>query len=117
MEVCKIMGITLAQFEKYYEGNDNFSHFIDMGRTLSRAWWYSQGRENLKDRGFNTPLWGFNMKNRYGWADKSEQIQRDDIPVEMLSKEELQQRINKLQSIYSKQLETDRLLMGPADGE
>lgn len=57
------------------------------------------------------------MKNRYGWADKSEQIQRDDIPVEMLSKEELQQRINKLQSIYSKQLETDRLLAGPVDGE
>lgn len=110
VEVCKIMGITMSQFDKYYEGNDNFARFIDMGRTLSRAWWYSQGRTNLENRGFNTPLWGFNMKNRYGWADKTEQIQRDDIPVEMLSKDELQSRIAKLQGMFNKQAQLENLI-------
>jgi hypothetical protein len=40
---------------------------------MSHAWWESQGRINLKTKGFNTSLWTINMKNRFGWSEKTEQ--------------------------------------------
>jgi len=51
----------------------NFGELVDYGRMLSRAWWELQGRKNLFTKSFNTALWSLNMKNRFGWSEKSEQ--------------------------------------------
>lgn len=58
-----------------------FSETIKKGRELSHAWWLSQGRKNLKDKEFSPTLWYMNMKNRFGWKDKTEQEHTGAIAV------------------------------------
>lgn len=47
---------------------------VDFGRTLGQAFWEKQARTNLGNKAFNTSLWAFYMKNKYGWADKTESV-------------------------------------------
>jgi len=72
VEAAVILKITLRRFEQLYLEQPAFAEIIDMCRTLSRAWWDSLPRKNLWNKDFNAPLYGFNMKNRFGWADKTE---------------------------------------------
>lgn len=70
VEIAKLLGITLARFYKLEEEHEGFSILVEKGRTLAQAWWVMQGRKNLWNKSFNTPLYNFQMKNRFGWADK-----------------------------------------------
>lgn len=86
-EVCSILKITYKKFQNYYESNPSFKELVDIGRTLSHAWWLTQGRKNITNGKFNTSLWNFNMKNRFGWADKTESksLQSEDYDLDSLS--------------------------------
>ena len=70
VEIARALGITIERFYQLSEESDAFKNFAEKGRTLSQAWWYEQGRTGLFREKFNGALWNFNMKNRYGWADK-----------------------------------------------
>ena len=72
VEIARLLKITINRFYQLIQENTAFAEFVERGRTLSRAWWESQARKNLWNKEFNTALWNFNMKNRYGWADKVE---------------------------------------------
>lgn len=72
VEAAKVLGITFARFEQMYLEHPAFAEIIDNCRTISHAWWVEKARTNLYNKDFNVALWNFNMKNRYGWADKSE---------------------------------------------
>jgi hypothetical protein len=76
-EVAAAMQITIKAF---YNELDNpvFSQLVEYGRTLSQAYWEKQARANLNNKQFNTSLWAFWMKNKYGWADKTESISLTD---------------------------------------
>lgn len=78
VEIARLLGITLGRFYSLYEANPSFSEFVDSGRTLSQAWWYEQSRKGLWNRSFNTSLFNFVMKNRFGWADKVESADTTD---------------------------------------
>ncbi len=70
--------------------DQEFVGTINKARVLCQAWWEEQGMKNLehsKERVFETALWFINMKNRFGWRDKTE-IEHDlsDSTIEVLSK-------------------------------
>lgn len=71
-EVAAELKITLKDFNKHLAENAGFSKLVNFGRTLSTAFWEGLARKNIANKQFNTPLYNFYMKNKYGWADKIE---------------------------------------------
>jgi hypothetical protein len=59
-------------WERWLKDEPEFSETIKVGKMLSEAWWNIQGRSNLKVKEFNYVGWYMNMKNRFGWRDKTE---------------------------------------------
>lgn len=59
-------------WERWMADYQEFSETIKMGKMLSHAWWEKEGRTNLKVKDFNYTGWYMNMKNRFGWMDKSQ---------------------------------------------
>ena len=78
-EVAAHLNITIKEFYKQMADSRPFALLVEMGRTLSMAWWEKQARLNVKNKTFNTPLWVFSMKNKYGWADKVETTNNTEI--------------------------------------
>jgi hypothetical protein len=78
VEIARLLKITINRFYQLIEETPAFAEFVERGRTLAQAWWYEKGRTCLWDKNFNTALWNFNMKNRYGWADKVDTSDKTD---------------------------------------
>jgi len=74
----------------------DFEELVDLGRLCSYAWWEKQGRTNLMTTKFQTALWTIQMKNRFGWSEKSESSV-SNVQLENLNDEELQREIERLQ--------------------
>ncbi len=77
-EVAAELKVTIKEYYKQLSENSAFSQLVDFGRTLSQAWWEKQARLHVKNKQFNSPLYSFYMKNKYGWADKTENINVND---------------------------------------
>jgi len=71
-------------WDRWIEEEITFSETIKDGRQLAAAWWMRNGRENLRDKYFNYTGWYMQMKNRYGWRDKSD-ITSDDKPINTIN--------------------------------
>lgn len=98
VEIAKLLKITLNRFYELIEESEAFAEFVERGRTLSRAWWEAAGRKNLYNKEFNTSLWNFNMKNRYGWADKvdtNDTTEKDPVNLDQ-ARSELQAALKRL---------------------
>ena len=72
-EVRTELRMTKALWDSLYNDpvSSSFKEVVDFGRELAKGWWLKQGRVSLKDRAFNANLWHMNMKNRFGWSDKT----------------------------------------------
>lgn len=77
-EVAAELKITIKEFYKQVGDNKSFATLVEYGRTLSQAFWEGQVRKNLTNKQFNTPLWAFYMKNKFGWADKTESVNSNE---------------------------------------
>jgi hypothetical protein len=77
-EVAAELKITIKEYYKTIQENPTFSKLVEFGRTLSQAFWEKQARVNLTNKQFNTPLWSFYMKNKFGWAEKVESENRSE---------------------------------------
>ena len=68
------LGIAYSTFDNWLSSNKDFMEAVKEGRRLSLLWWEKIGRTGMVGKlpGFNAATWIFNMKNRHGWADKSQ---------------------------------------------
>ena len=73
-EVAASERITIKNYYQQIGDNAAFAQLVEFGRTLSQAFWEKQARLNITNKQFNTPLWAFYMKNKFGWADKTESV-------------------------------------------
>lgn len=73
-EVAAEQQVTIKKYYQTIADNPTFAKLVEYGRTLSLAWWEGQARKNINNKGFNTPLWTFYMKNKHAWADKTEAV-------------------------------------------
>lgn len=110
-EVCKALKSTFADFDKRYKSDTLFAQLVDYGRLAAHAWWLELGRKGASGaiKGFNFQPWYANMKNRFGWSDKVENVNSDDKPVEQLSQEELVARITNYKAKIGKLLKTTNI--------
>lgn len=102
-EVLPVLNMTREEFNSSYSTNEKFKRFIDTQRMNAKAWWYRQGRLHLLNKGFNTSLWAFNMKNRHGWAEKSESLEITEGKPESLSNDELKSKTDQLLKKFLKE--------------
>jgi hypothetical protein len=79
--------------------DSDFNELVTLGRIFAKSWWESTGRKNLMTKGFNTALWTIQMKNRFGWSEKSEQSMTN-IDLSNLNDEDLTRQIKDLQARY-----------------
>lgn len=99
-EIRAALRMSKALWENLYNdpASSSFKEVVDFGRELAKGWWLKQGRENLHSRTFNANLWHMNMKNKYGWSDKTEVNTKTaaDMSNDQLE-EAVKQAVDKLQ--------------------
>lgn len=95
VEIRRELKITKGLWDALYNDveSHSFREIVNIGREYAQAWWLTKGREALHDKSFNANLWHMNMKNRYGWSDKTT-IETKDVAE--MSRDELLASLEKL---------------------
>jgi len=70
-EVSKEIGISRKTYWDWHKTrvNETFVEAYESGRTLTRAWWDQQGRENIANRKINAPVYIWLMKIHFNLFD------------------------------------------------
>lgn len=92
VEVAAKLKVPMKEFYKQMNENAAFGRLVDYGRTLCEAYWVHQARKNLNNKTFNGSTWNFVMKNKFGWAERTEQAPSSDLNPNM-SADELKQKV------------------------
>jgi hypothetical protein len=67
-ECCAELGIAYPTWTNWIERYPEFREAVEIGFTLSQAWWESQGRRNLTNKEFNNPLYSLVMSHRFNYV-------------------------------------------------
>jgi len=70
---CKL-GIGESAWDTLLEDSEEFRRTIKDAKALCEHWWEERGREMALGSDGNATVWIFNMKNRFGWKDKTENV-------------------------------------------
>lgn len=82
------------------EKDAEFRETINICKPLIEAWWVEAGRTSINRQFFQHQMWLINMKNRFGWKDKTDiEVGITDETVEklkLISPAEIAQRAAQL---------------------
>ena len=85
-EVCKKLGVVKQTFYNWVEKYPAFKKAYEEGLFRSEAWWMELGRNGAAGKEkINPATWIFNMKNRFGWKDRTEHTGHNDGPMTHLT--------------------------------
>lgn len=98
-EVAAEMQITIKEYHAQIGESATFAKLVEFGRTLYLAYWEKQARLNINNKQFNTPLWAFYMKNKFGWADKMDTTSQQDVALDL---DTLREKVSKQAAKYIK---------------
>lgn len=68
-EVISELGLSAVAHAKFMKEDAAYKEAIEQGKEDAEAWWMTQGRKNLENKGFNVGIYAFQMKNRFKWRD------------------------------------------------
>lgn len=103
-EAMRALRITRRSFGDLMKDDELFFGVIEHGRLCRQAWYLEQGRKNIFNKQFNTPLWYHQMKNLFGWADKQDQT-IGEREIDNLSKAEVDVLFAGLEADLERRLE------------
>lgn len=87
-------------WDRWIKEEPEFSETIKGGRMLSEAWWAKNGRKNLTNKDFNYTGWYMNMKNRFGWTDRTQtENTNKNLDLSNLTDEELEARLKQAKRV------------------
>ena len=77
------LGITRNTLFKWEKEHPALAQAIEDGTVHSQLFWETLGIRAVQGRikGFNATAWIFNMKNRFGWKDKTELSGDEERPI------------------------------------
>jgi len=101
---CAEIGITKDTFYRWVKEQPEFSDAYRMGMVYAESWWEAIGKAGAlgmevgKNGRVQPGIYAFFMKNRFGWADRVEQIvpETDEAIAAALSPAERDRRIMEL---------------------
>lgn len=64
-EMAAAFGVVTATIRNWGRKNTEFGEALALAHQLSRAWWEKQARTGLRDKNFNSSLWGKVAAGRY----------------------------------------------------
>ena len=83
VEVRCLLGIGESGWYTLIEDDDDFRRTVKQCKDLCQVWWERQGRKmSCGESDGNATTWIFNMKNRFGWKDKTELTGEGGGPIE-----------------------------------
>ena len=82
------IGVSKMSLYRWIDKHKSFSDSLKKAETYCQKWWEDRGHQMLNDKNLRQPqvtMWIFNMKNRFGWADKQEiKTEKQDLGVVIL---------------------------------
>jgi len=87
VEVRCLLGIGESGWYTLIEDDDDFRRTVKQCKDLCQVWWERQGRKmSCGESDGNATTWIFNMKNRFGWKDKTETEHTGTVQVTQITR-------------------------------
>jgi hypothetical protein len=101
VELAVELEISRDTFYALSEREEEFFDTVKRCKELCESWWLRKGRTELENKDFSFTGWYMNMKNRFGWADKTENKNENvNFNSAPMSKEEIQDIAKGLEEDY-----------------
>ena len=87
VEIRCLLGIGDSAWETLIEDDSDFHRTVKECKALCQVWWERTGRKMAGgEADGNATVWIFNMKNRFGWKDKTETEHTGSVAVTQITR-------------------------------
>lgn len=95
-EIACFLEISKNTLTALTERNPDFLIAIKRCKLLCETWWEKKGRTEMENKDFNSTLWYMNMRNRFGWADKQINENKNESTLNISVSKDLNSKLDDL---------------------